>query len=87
MAFIIVICLSIFSYLQSNGYKPLPLDLSSVKLTDKLKDLVHLLAENTHNIWAHDRIKNGWSYGPTEVLFIYYSLLELVCITFFALVS
>ena len=26
-----------------------------------------MLAENTHNVWAKDRIKNGWTYGLCEV--------------------
>ena len=54
------------SYLQSNGYKPSPLDLAQVTMTEKLEDLVELLAENTHNVWARDRIKNGWTYGVSE---------------------
>lgn len=53
-------------YLQSNGYKPSPLDLSTVTLNEKLEELVELLAENTHNVWARDRIKNGWTYGLFE---------------------
>ncbi|CAG0896856.1 unnamed protein product, partial [Cyprideis torosa] len=53
-------------FLQSNGYKPMPLDLSGVSLTSKLEELVELLAENTHNIWAKERISRGWTYGLTE---------------------
>ncbi|XP_064602338.1 ryanodine receptor 2-like [Liolophura sinensis] len=53
-------------YLQSNGYKPTPLDLSGVTLNEKMQELVDLLAENTHNVWAKDRIKQGWTYGHTE---------------------
>ena len=56
------------SYLQQgNGYKPTPLDLSQVKLNEKKMDLVELLAENTHNVWAKERIKQGWTYGLNEV--------------------
>ena len=54
-------------FLQSNGYKPQPLDLSVIQLNSKLEDLVEQLAENTHNIWAKERIKNGWTYGIFEV--------------------
>ena len=36
-------------------------------LSEKLEELVELLAENTHNVWARDRIKNGWTYGLFEV--------------------
>ena len=53
-------------FLQSNGYKPQPLDLSAVALTSKLDELVEQLAENTHNIWARERIQQGWTYGLNE---------------------
>lgn len=55
------------SFLQLNGYKPQPLDLNSVVLTAKLEELVEKLAQNTHNVWAKERIKNGWTYGVVEV--------------------
>ena len=48
----------LFSFLQSNGYKPTPLDLSGIQLNEKMVELVDLLAENTHNVWAKDRIKH-----------------------------
>lgn len=56
-----------FSFTQSNGYKPQPLDLSAIRLSSRLETLVDELAENTHNIWAKDRISQGWTYGSTEV--------------------
>ena len=43
-------------YLQHNGYKPAPLDLSAVDLNAKMEELVDKLAENTHNVWARERI-------------------------------
>jgi ryanodine receptor 2 len=52
--------------LQSNGYKPAPLDLLTIQLSQKMNDLVILLAENTHNVWAAERISQGWTYGRTE---------------------
>ena len=55
------------SYLQANGYKPSPLDLTPFALNLKLEELVELLAENTHNVWAKERIRNGWTYGVCEV--------------------
>lgn len=53
-------------FLQGNGYKPCPLDLSAVQLTPKLEELVDQLAENTHNLWAKERIQQGWTYGLNE---------------------
>lgn len=54
-------------FMQSNGYKPAPLDLSGITLTNKLEELVDHLAENTHNVWARERIAQGWTYGLNEV--------------------
>ncbi|XP_073784038.1 ryanodine receptor 3-like isoform X2 [Danio rerio] len=51
------------NYMMSNGYKPSPLDLSEVKLSAGQELLVEKLAENAHNVWAKDRIKQGWTYG------------------------
>lgn len=53
-------------FMQANGYKPAPLDLSAVTLTTKLEELVDELAENTHNLWAKERIQQGWTYGLNE---------------------
>ena len=53
-------------YLQSNGYKPAPLDLSAIELTSKMEELVDRLAENTHNVWARERISQQWTYGLNE---------------------
>ncbi|XP_055904497.1 ryanodine receptor isoform X8 [Eupeodes corollae] len=53
-------------FMQANGYKPAPLDLSAVTLTPKLEELVDQLAENTHNLWAKERIQQGWTYGLNE---------------------
>ncbi|XP_050555823.1 ryanodine receptor isoform X36 [Spodoptera frugiperda] len=53
-------------FMQSNGYKPAPLDLSAVTLTPKMDELVDQLAENTHNLWARERIQQGWTYGLNE---------------------
>lgn len=45
-------------------YQPKPLDTSAVILSDDLLALTEYLAENTHDIWAEQRIASGWSYGP-----------------------
>ncbi|CAF4732744.1 unnamed protein product, partial [Rotaria sp. Silwood1] len=54
------------TYVQTNGYKPQPLDLSNVNLSTKMDDLIELLAENTHNVWAAARIKDGFTYGVSD---------------------
>lgn len=57
--------------MMSNGYKPAPLDLSEVKLLPSQEFLVDKLAENAHNVWAKDRIKQGWTYGIQQVGTLY----------------
>ena len=57
------------SYLQSNGYKPQPLDLAHVNVSSKMDDLIEILAENTHNVWAQARIRDGFTYGVADVSF------------------
>lgn len=55
------------SYMQSNGFKPAPLDLNHVKLTPNQNTLVERLAENGHNVWARDRVRQGWTYSIVQV--------------------
>lgn len=57
------------SYVMSSGYKPAPLDLSHVKLTPNQNQLVEKLAENGHNVWARDRVRQSWTYSIVQVLF------------------
>ncbi|CAO2626134.1 Ryanodine receptor 1 [Lemmus lemmus] len=54
------------TYMMSNGYKPAPLDLSHVRLTPAQTTLVDRLAENGHNVWARDRVAQGWSYSAVQ---------------------
>ncbi|KAF7254755.1 Ryanodine receptor 2, partial [Varanus komodoensis] len=51
------------NFLLSSGYKPAPMDLSCIKLTPSQESMVDKLAENAHNVWARDRIRQGWTYG------------------------
>uniref|UniRef100_A0A803VFA3 Ryanodine receptor 2 n=1 Tax=Ficedula albicollis TaxID=59894 RepID=A0A803VFA3_FICAL len=51
------------SYQLLSGYKPAPMDLSFIKLTPSQEAMVDKLAENAHNVWARDRIRQGWTYG------------------------
>ncbi|XP_074531886.1 ryanodine receptor 2 [Halichoeres trimaculatus] len=53
-------------YEQPSGYKPAPLDLSQVFLNPAHEELVKLMAENDHNVWARERIKQGWTYGAQQ---------------------
>ena len=45
-------------------YTPKPIDLSDVELTEDLNELREAIAENAHDVWAVERMAQGWSYGP-----------------------
>jgi hypothetical protein len=45
-------------------YKPKPLDTSKVIVTADLQELIESLAANTHDVWAQQRMADGWTYGP-----------------------
>lgn len=47
-----------------NVYVPIPVDTSDVALSPELLALSERLAQNTHDVWARGRIKEGWVYGP-----------------------
>ncbi|XP_028331499.1 ryanodine receptor 2 isoform X4 [Gouania willdenowi] len=51
------------TYELSSGYIPAPLDLGHIRLTSTQEAMVDKLAENAHNVWARDRIRQGWTYG------------------------
>ncbi|KAM8814823.1 ryanodine receptor 2 isoform 1-T1 [Rhynchonycteris naso] len=51
------------NYQLTSSYKPAPMDLSFIKLTPSQEAMVDKLAENAHNVWARDRIRQGWTYG------------------------
>jgi|SRR5947209_4081640 len=46
------------------SYTPKPIEVSHVKLPDELDALTERLAENVHDLWAQQRIKEGWQWGP-----------------------
>jgi len=45
-------------------YEPAPIDTSGVTLTAELLDLTELLASNVHDLWARQRMGEGWRHGP-----------------------
>ncbi|MBI5774408.1 MAG: hypothetical protein HZA89_11780 [Verrucomicrobia bacterium] len=52
--------------MSSLNYNPKPLDTSQFKLTEDILNLTELLAENTHEVWARERIAQGWKFGPAR---------------------
>ena len=44
-------------------YNPQPIDTSNVLLPLELMEMTELFAKNTHEVWAQQRITEGWQYG------------------------
>lgn len=44
-------------------YKPSPIDTENVRLPESLTSLVETMAKNVHEVWAYNRMQEGWSYG------------------------
>ncbi|KAI4887181.1 hypothetical protein NFI96_021277, partial [Prochilodus magdalenae] len=53
-------------YELCNGYRLAPVDQSGISLTAAQEALVEALAENEHNIWARERIRQGWTYATQQ---------------------
>jgi hypothetical protein len=47
-------------------YVPKPLATARVKLPVRLEGLLEQLAEHVHDVWARQRMKDGWRYGPAR---------------------
>ena len=50
--------------MKTTTYIPNPINVDDVKLPSELESLREAIAENTHEVWAAGRIKEGWTYGP-----------------------
>jgi hypothetical protein len=46
------------------AYTPMPRDTSGVELPPEIRQLTELLARNTHENWARQRLNDGWRWGP-----------------------
>jgi ryanodine receptor 2 len=47
-----------------NDYRPNPINTATVELTDDVRQLTERLAEHAHDVWAAQRLADGWRYGP-----------------------
>jgi hypothetical protein len=45
-------------------YTPDPINTFDISLPPEIRGLTERLAKNAHEVWAAQRIKDGWSYGP-----------------------
>jgi ryanodine receptor 2 len=46
------------------SYDPRPIDTDAVALPPDLLALTERLAEHVHDVWARQRLAQGWTYGP-----------------------
>ena len=49
---------------MDRSYQPAPVDTSSVTLPPAILALTERLARNAHDIWAQQRLRDGWRWGP-----------------------
>jgi hypothetical protein len=47
-------------------YLPKGIDTTHVDMSKDILELTERLAENAHDIWARNRIQEGWRYGPSR---------------------
>ena len=48
---------------MNTTYTPHPIDTSDISLPVEMEELIEAMAENVHEVWAKNRIEQGWSYG------------------------
>ena len=47
-------------------YKPEPVDTSLISLAPEILALTERLAKNAHDVWARQRLGDGWVWGPNR---------------------
>lgn len=50
--------------MSNQKYVPAPIDTSCVEVPQELTELGEYLAKNIHEIWAMQRMEQGWTWGP-----------------------
>ena len=55
---------TIKNFTDMKTYNPKPIDVSDVILEEDVTELREAIAENAHDIWAVERMQQGWTYGP-----------------------
>jgi RyR domain len=45
------------------AYTPQPVETSSAELSPDILELTEQLARNAHEVWARERIAQGWRFG------------------------
>jgi len=49
--------------MKPGNYKPQPIDTSAVDMPREVEQLAEVLARNAHEIWAQQRLQDGWRWG------------------------
>ena len=44
-------------------YTPKPINTDHIELPEELLELTEKIAENVHEVWSENRIREGWTYG------------------------
>ncbi|HAE24030.1 MAG TPA: Ryanodine receptor Ryr [Prevotellaceae bacterium] len=50
----------------SNNYTPTPVDTTNILLPEELMALAEAISKNVHEVWAQNRMNEGWTYGPVR---------------------
>ncbi|MDE6269857.1 MAG: Ryanodine receptor Ryr [Muribaculaceae bacterium] len=50
--------------MNKHQYIPAPADTSAIALPQELEALAEDLARNVHEVWAAQRMADGWTWGP-----------------------
>lgn len=51
---------------MTDRYIPAPVDTAGVELPAELLPLAEEMARNVHEVWAQNRMAQGWTYGPVR---------------------
>ena len=49
--------------MNRHNYIPKPINTSGIQLPEELTPLLEAMAKNVHEIWAQERVSQGWTYG------------------------
>lgn len=52
--------------MSAEDYTPKPIPTENVEIPESLRPLLEQLAENVHDLWAKQRIADGWTFGPAR---------------------
>ena len=48
---------------MKRNYTPQPIDTNDIELPVELNSLIEQMAKNVHEVWAQNRIEQGWTWG------------------------